>query len=816
MVLEKYPSPVTAVSTASGTEFLITTPGFLTKDLNTFSNKIPSVYLHIYAEYTQSNVQVQIQQQFYFKPNHRMDNNITLEVNFTHPKDLYIEPKYYPEPGPGVIPVNYILSSWPVNIMVSIHEGNKGQETFRAVPVSGWGTKYHAVTLGSRYSLVLLTSEEPNTVTIVFGSNQLDFSYNHSSVIIKNGESIKLQIFRFKPYAVTSCHIKGCKGSLTGSVVTGEKPFGLVTGNCRSPNDQMSCQPAQRYVENYIVEMMLPQESYGREFILFKEHTDSIEGFTLVLAGSPNTEVHTYLDAYPTGEKIVPKYLTNINDWLKLYEYVAYINSSKGVLVMYIMGTEEEDGGPSLLLIVPMELYYFKYMVMSPSFNTSTLDFVAFVIHEDNRNYTLIENHNPDISVPDIGRRKNLFMTLRVRGHMKWKYVISELHQRSKFVVLSTRSTFGCYQYGIGKFTSYMHPAGFISSPINKLVQSCDQTRVRMTAHDLTDNDCDGRIDEEMANGVDDDNDKDIDEDLNIFSDVDTYDGVIQASPRPIIILPKTTTTVTTTTTKPSTTTATPTVTSTTPTTTTSRPTTQAVANTGANNNTADNRFLVRGHWKEWRCSRDCHDPTLHRIRSCVDHKMSLYPNCDQETKLGQCYIGVQCPDDCPMHFWGSGCVQSCINCDDSCDKFNGSCLSCNPGYRNPAQSCNEACSANYYGKNCQGNCLEKCGTDCLERINGACIEEIAVWKNGLLAFVIIAVVTIVAIFATKKFTKIEEEPLYLIVTPTQSDTKVDVRSKKSSSAVSVHANRSSRSKRSKQSGTSLRTHSYRSLTQSL
>ncbi|XP_055872835.1 uncharacterized protein LOC106061488 isoform X7 [Biomphalaria glabrata] len=672
MVLEKYLSPVTAVSTASGTEFLISTPGFLTKDLSTFSSKIPSVYLHIYTEYTQSNVQVQIQQQSYFKPNHRMDNNITLEVNFTHPKDLYIEPNYYPEPGPGVIPVNYILSSWPVNIMVSINEGKKGQETFRAVPVAGWGAKYHAVTLGSRYSLVLLTSEEPNTVTIVFHSNQSDFSYNHSGVIIKNGESLKLQIFRFKPYAVTSCDIRGCKGSLTGSVVTGEKPFGLVTGNCRSPNDQMFCQPAQRYVENYLVEMMLPQESYGREFILFKEHTDSIEGFTVVLAGSPNTEVHTYFDVYPTGEKVVPKYLTNINDWLQL-------------------------------------------------------------------------------------------------------------------------------------------------------VQSCDQTRVRMTPHDLTDNDCDGRIDEEMANGVDDDNDTDIDEDLNIFSGVDTYDGVIQASPRPMK-----TTTVTTTTTKPSTTTVTPT--STTATTTTSRPTTHAVANTSASNSTAstaDNRFLVKGHWMEWHCSRDCHDPTLHRIRSCVDDKRNLYPNCDQETKLGQCYVGVQCPDDCPMHYWGSGCVQSCINCDDPCDKFNGSCLSCNPGYRNPAQSCNEACSANYYGKNCEGDCLEKCGDDCLERINGACIEEIAVWKNGLLAFVIITVVTIVAIFATKKFTKIEEDPLYLSVTPTQSDTdsdsrqgkpKVDVKSKKSSSAVSVHANRSRtsrQSKRSKQSGTSLRTHSKRSLTQS-
>uniref|UniRef100_A0A2C9JSC5 IgGFc-binding protein N-terminal domain-containing protein n=1 Tax=Biomphalaria glabrata TaxID=6526 RepID=A0A2C9JSC5_BIOGL len=173
---------VTAVSTASGTEFLITTPGFLTKSQKT---KIPSVYLHIYTEYTTTTVQVQIMQFFYFTQYNRMDNNISLFVNFNQPKVLYVEQNYYPEPGSGVIPIICVLSSWPVNIMVSIHEGVRGQETFKAVPVAGWGRRYHAVTFGYKYSLVVMTSEEPNIITLTFQSNRSDFSYNHSGVIFK-------------------------------------------------------------------------------------------------------------------------------------------------------------------------------------------------------------------------------------------------------------------------------------------------------------------------------------------------------------------------------------------------------------------------------------------------------------------------------------------------------------------------------------------------------------------------------------------------------------------------------------------------------
>uniref|UniRef100_A0A2C9LVR2 IgGFc-binding protein N-terminal domain-containing protein n=1 Tax=Biomphalaria glabrata TaxID=6526 RepID=A0A2C9LVR2_BIOGL len=221
-----------------------------------------------------------------------------------------------------------------------------------------------------------------------------------------------------------------------GSTVIGEKPIGIVTGNCRSRNDGMVCQSEEREEENYI-----------------------------------------------------------------LKDYISYINASHGVLVLYVQSAKTKVGGPSFLQIIPMELFYFKYMIMTPQYNASTLDYIVLVVKAKWVDSILMENHNPNISLPDfqLGRKTIIFS---VRGKDTWKVYIGQIDKNSIFVVLSTRGNFGCYQYGVGYSTSYMHSSGFISSPINNDIQSCAQTRVRMAAVDLIDNDCDGQIDEEVANGV--------------------------------------------------------------------------------------------------------------------------------------------------------------------------------------------------------------------------------------------------------------------------------------------------------------------------
>ncbi|XP_059144982.1 thrombospondin-1-like [Physella acuta] len=74
--------------------------------------------------------------------------------------------------------------------------------------------------------------------------------------------------------------------------------------------------------------------------------------------------------------------------------------------------------------------------------------------------------------------------------------------------------TFGCYIYGHDPalINGYVAIAGFILSPLSD--PKANQTV--MKAGDLLDNDADAFVDEEQANGIDDDGDGRIDEDLGM------------------------------------------------------------------------------------------------------------------------------------------------------------------------------------------------------------------------------------------------------------------------------------------------------------
>uniref|UniRef100_A0A2C9LVC0 Uncharacterized protein n=1 Tax=Biomphalaria glabrata TaxID=6526 RepID=A0A2C9LVC0_BIOGL len=96
----------------------------------------------------------------------------------------------------------------------------------------------------------------------------------------------------------------------------------------------------------------------------------------------------------------------------------------------------------------------------------------------------------------------------------------------------------------------------------------------------------------------------------------------------------------------------------------------------------------------------------------CPDNNFEMAPS--------DCYVNTTCPEDCPDYYFGIECV-SCLHCKDQCNKFNGTCQQCLPGYRDPDTGCQSVCMKNFYGKDCNGSCLSKCGSDCADRVTGEC-----------------------------------------------------------------------------------------------
>uniref|UniRef100_A0A8W8NL23 EGF-like domain-containing protein n=1 Tax=Magallana gigas TaxID=29159 RepID=A0A8W8NL23_MAGGI len=132
-----------------------------------------------------------------------------------------------------------------------------------------------------------------------------------------------------------------------------------------------------------------------------------------------------------------------------------------------------------------------------------------------------------------------------------------------------------------------------------------------------------------------------------------------------------------------------------------------------------------------------------------------------------------KCDKPCRNGTFGINCMYNCSgNCErnDTCDRRNGSCVNCAPGWEN--QHCNKTCDVGSYGSNCEetcgrclgagncsltdGNCLGGCqegftGDNCHERIqNLHNTPDAAVIAAPVVATVVLITVIVVVVILRK------------------------------------------------------------------
>ncbi|XP_059179141.1 uncharacterized protein LOC131958242 [Physella acuta] len=241
-----------------------------------------------------------------------------------------------------------------------------------------------------------------------------------------------------------------------------------------------------------------------------------------------------------------------------------------------------------------------------------------------------------------------------------WRFVYLNITPGLHEAYTTEGAPFGCYIYGTGDRIgnvfkeAYAANVGFIVATIYGNVSG---VLPEMTAGDMFDNDRDQRVDEEAPNGIDDDGDGLIDEDL---------------------AFPKT--------------------------------------NHGN-----------WGPWSEWLCPGVCGMARRHKVRTCSNPPASGYglPCKGVSTFTGgndSCHTGHICPEDCGTGTYLVDCVGDCSNCENDCNKFNGSCDRCRLGWMDPLHACNTECPEMTFGFHCTGSCSDKCSNhDCLDRIQGTC-----------------------------------------------------------------------------------------------
>nr|KAI8752431.1 multiple epidermal growth factor-like domains protein 10 [Biomphalaria glabrata] len=736
-----------AVSTNEGKEFVISTPSSILN--HDAFNMFPRLTLTMVSA---DDCQVRILTHWALNPD--LITNTTIDLPADKAKVFVKNYNYFGlESANGVRWVYRLIGTQPFAVLVTMMENANLLETFTALPVIGWGKKYFVVTLESFFNVVLVNHVGTTVVVMHVLTDNGQFRLKIDKQEYTRTERAVITLLEFQAYGISSCSFtESVEGSITGSYLESASIFGVVNGHCRAITYVRSCNSNDKKVYrgktgNIMGEMLIPFVSFGKSFVTFVPLGVRNPGFYVITASGD----HTRLNIFNQGRE--EWHTLHKGQWVSIPGQFAWLECDVACQVVYFQnssclqnGLPTDNGGPSMLVVIPCQLYYFIYAVMVPDVTMSHY-------------LTLIVRQRVEVGLRQIHTMfaADNFPTRLLLDHVTtiehsnyqgiWVVVPFSVQKNENFLVLSNISRFGCFLYGVGATATYMHNVGFISSNIN--LATCRNSMGTMKIGDLIDNDCDGSVDEEFSDKMDEDNDGKVDEDLRHFYR-DMYAMVNEYSPHhPALIHDitfKVNIDIVTTKAPLRLSTYVPKIRTPNPmvpiTITTPLPT---FAKENPSNGSLE-QLGDYGEWSKWRCTEKCSNPMEERRRSCK--LITSKSRCNTslvETRQATCHVGKTCPGDCPDFKWDLNCASSCQNCEKPCDKFTGKCQQCKSGFQIPEKSCTISCKHNQFGKDCLGNCLEKCGQDCVERINGDCPSQ----STGLLIGIIIAVIfLIVGIFS--------------------------------------------------------------------
>jgi hypothetical protein len=167
---------------------------------------------------------------------------------------------------------DFPVSVWGYNSMSLTTDG------FAAIPIKDWGTEYVALSLpNDQYFVpdnvpeqdsIELASPRSSEFMIVAATDGTTIEFQPKSITIK-GKQINNKYYatlnKGDCYLVKSYLAQRGYGDLSGTIVKGNKPFGFFSGHVRTANPQNI--NLYRDSKNHLVEMLLPTNSWGREYV---------------------------------------------------------------------------------------------------------------------------------------------------------------------------------------------------------------------------------------------------------------------------------------------------------------------------------------------------------------------------------------------------------------------------------------------------------------------------------------------------------------------------------------------------------------------
>ncbi|MCX7879098.1 MAG: T9SS type A sorting domain-containing protein [Ignavibacteria bacterium] len=358
-----------------------------------------------------------------------------------------------------------IISQQPI-IVYGFSTQYLTSDAYTAVPVDKWGKEYVVMSYpndqykmlpDAQYSLadsIYYSTPRQSEFLIISAHDSTQITFYPRSITEKGvqvGSSKTIILNRGQTYLVKSFPFPRGQGDLSGTLIKGTKPFGVLSGHVRTaiPQDLVPRWDSK----NHLVEMLMPTSSWGREFITVPFLVSPYGDLIKIVSYYAGTTIRAII-----GNQTTTYYLNNAYDVLTIpfvKEPVRWISDKPIQVAQFLMHSgldgDSPNYDPAMTLVPPIEQFVSNITFQTPqNIDWNSGQFVAHYVNIIGDISALDSIYLNDVRIIDLNRNINLF---RIFDN---KYFWANINiPYGKYRVYSKQGKFAGTVFGVGRADAY-------------------------------------------------------------------------------------------------------------------------------------------------------------------------------------------------------------------------------------------------------------------------------------------------------------------------------------------------------------------------
>uniref|UniRef100_A0A8W8ILJ9 IgGFc-binding protein N-terminal domain-containing protein n=1 Tax=Magallana gigas TaxID=29159 RepID=A0A8W8ILJ9_MAGGI len=378
-------------------------------------------------------------------------------------------------------------------VIYGINKERYSNDGFVGLPLDVLSDEYYVITWYPPYrqcELMVVGVEDSTVASVTLGQHIGSKNVKYGGRTYYKGNTVKETLNKYDTWQLVST------GDLTGTYVTSTKKVAVFSGNKKTKIGSGGSQ-------DHLVEQMTPVDTWGKNFATVPIPKRTVGDYFKFIASEDSTTVKItggYKSTFTISRKggMVQKLISS-----KAY---CRIVADKPIMVTQFVQSQQsssEPSDPSMLIIPPVEQYGADYTFATPKYSQGSYEnFFMFIVEASEASGLRINGK----AFPTNTVYKAISGTTLIGGYIS----ITEGTHTVRHI--SPIAIFGGFLYGRASAETYGFTTGMRMAKVNTV---CVPTPT--VTGDGVDNDCDGKIDEELCTpenrNKDDDGDGKINED---------------------------------------------------------------------------------------------------------------------------------------------------------------------------------------------------------------------------------------------------------------------------------------------------------------